>query len=154
MNFIDVLQVSAALLALSSCGKAPELPTDPGTTTQSQPTSPTDPVFTAPPTTTTDPSNTNVTIESYAFYNTSSICAAMKSWNPSTTTIEFPVNSHQPATYWYVFRADGVWVADANLAIQGIASADDATTIVEPGALYQPPPCTISINNGQFVGVH
>lgn len=157
MNFLDVLQIGAGLIALSGCGKAPELPTTGTTLTADpgQPTSPTDPVLTAPPVATPDPSDPAVTVDTFAYHNTTAICAAITSWNSLTTTIWFPVNSATPVNEWYVFRADGVWIADQNKVIQGIIDPFGETVVIQQeGSVGQPPRCYITVTQGKFIGIH
>lgn len=157
MNFLNVLQVLSLVTVLTGCGQAPsaeEIAKAGTTSVDPNPvTDPSDPVLTAPPATQPDPVNPSVTVLTFQYHNSTATCDAVHTWNPATTTIWFPANSGN--VYWYVFRSDGVFMADKNKVITGQADIGGATeTITREGAVGHPPLCYITVTDGQYISMH
>jgi hypothetical protein len=144
---IDALTLVVCGIAMSGCGKeqlAAALP-EPEPTVATADANPAIATATAAPTVaptaTPAPSPTLVTY----IYQATTICAALHSWNPNTTTIKtYPTAGNSEAAY-YLFRWDGVWyvVGGSEYVANVTLTRSDIHGVV----------CTITVANGALTGV-
>jgi hypothetical protein len=140
---IDALTLVVCGLAVSGCGKeqlAAALPT-PDPTVATADASPAIATATAAPTATPAPNPSLVTY----IYQATTICAALHSWNPNTTTIKtYPTAGNSEAAF-YLFRWDGVWYV--------VGGSEYVANVTLTRSNINGLVCTITVVNGGLTGV-
>lgn len=141
----DVLTIAACTLAVSGCGKEFKLPIspvpEPSIASSDLPAADPAVASTPVPTATPTPNPTTVTY----IYQATTICAAMHSWNPNTTTIKTYPTAGNTESAFYLFRWDGVWyVVDGSEYVANVTLTRSNINAVV---------CTITVANGALTGV-
>lgn len=171
MNNLLGLMNLVAVLILSSCGQAPaqssiapEAFTDAPPAETAPLVEPT-PQASASPTPSPSPAPTNSdNVISFGYFDSDGTCAAMEHWDPSTETVEFPVQipcNPRPGVVcpahpaFFTFGATGVTVTEEDgqtIPLTGPGAGQDYV-ISKAGVQFAPAVCTITVESGQLISV-
>ncbi len=147
MKTTKTLIAVLALTTLAACGKAPlpsisdinaeqnsnSIPQTPEQTVQAE-----EPPVVTPPANPTEP-----TILKFNYYAVT-VCDALKTWNPVTTTIQMDASNG----LYYSFTAAGV-----SLIVRSTGETNSKVTATIKKSTISALVCTIKIGDGQFVSV-
>lgn len=168
-NLLGLINL-VAVLVFSSCGQAPaQTVTTPQGVVEvtpvgiASPTASPDPEGAPTPSPTPAPTNSD-NVVSFDFNNTTGICTALERFDPSTETIEVPLNipctlheGHCPTVNpYYTFGLAGVTETDDSGTLPATAfNSGQDIVIVEltEGNPELRPACTITIHQGQLESV-
>lgn len=144
-----IAALTLTLTALAACGKAP-LPSisniDAEPNSNSIPQTPEQVVQADAPPVVTPPANpADPTVLSFNSFATT-VCDALKHWNPQTTIIQ--MDSSAGATMYYRFAASGV-----SLVVKATGETNSTPTATKTKSSISAVVCTIKIVDGQLVSV-